>query len=743
MENQTFVPPDFYCPITGELMVEPVSDPEGHTYEKSVILTWLSTKETSPLTRSPLKKRDLKDNLAMKRSIESIREKLTKDQLKIDSILSEETMVPYVSKIGELKLTSYYMNNQLFLKIDLPDVEQRSPVDIVLCIDISYSMGEEATLKGDHNETLSHGISVLSLTVSAAKTILHSLNEHDNVSIVTYSETAKTICSNVACSSVNRVAMEAQLDSLKPTYRTNMWDGIQSSLDILRTTSPETRVKGVLLLTDGIPNVEPPRGHEYMLEKYFKDHKFNCMVSCYGFGYNLISDLLLNISGISGGDGFSFIPDASLLGNVFIHGISNLLSTAITNVDVKIDLENGARFQNRDESMTFTIDSLKYGQSKNFIFNVDVSEYEDMSEIEKLADITITTPDVILQRNKSESPEESYYLEQKYRHEAIHVIDQCISKKKFNDNSFKSLLNDLIADIQEEGVDNEYISNILFDLNGQVKEALNMTSEGEKNDWFSRWGIHYLRSLKDAYKNEICNNFKDKGVSNFGGELFNRTREKVSEIFDTLPPPKSDIVFNDASRGGPPQTISAPQSMRVYNDSGGGCCAKGSVVLMGDDSFKNVEELKRGDEVYTYDSENMQRFSKSTIECVVETTCYGGEELMVTINNLTITPWHPIIHYIACQENWKFPINLKSPTVVKCESMFTFIVENRKSLIVEGFVFATYGHGLEGDIISHDYFGTDKVINDIKKLDTYEEGHVLLDKTMFHKENNKVVRIGI
>ena len=231
--KQTFVPPDFYCPITGELMVEPVSDPEGHTYEKSVILTWLSTKETSPLTRSPLKKRDLKDNLAMKRSIDSIREKLTEDQLKIDSILSEETMAPYVSKIGELKLTSYYMNNQLFLKIDLPDVEQRSPVDIVLCIDISYSMGAEATLKGDHNETLSHGISVLSLTVSAAKTILHSLNEHDNVSIVTYSETAKTICSNVACSSVNRVAMEAQLDSLKPTYRTNMWDGIQSSLDIL------------------------------------------------------------------------------------------------------------------------------------------------------------------------------------------------------------------------------------------------------------------------------------------------------------------------------------------------------------------------------------------------------------------------------------------------------------------------------------------------------------------------------
>ena len=746
MEAQTFVPPDFYCPITGELMLEPVSEPEGHTYEKSQILTWLSTSKTSPITRSPLKKEDLTDNIAMKRSIESIREKLTEDQLKIDSILSEEVMAPYVSKIGELKLTSYYMNNQLFVKIDVPDIPNRSPVDIVLCIDVSYSMGAEATLKGSSNETVSHGISVLSLTVSAAKTILHSLNEHDNVSIVTYSEKANTLCSNVSCSYVNRVAMEEQLDTLKPTFNTNMWSGIHKSLDILRKTSPDTRVKGVLLLTDGIPNVEPPRGHEYMLEKYFKDHNFNCMISCYGFGYSLMSELLLNISDISGGDGFSFIPDASLLGNVFIHGISNLLSTAISDVDIKIDLVDGAKFQVEDsaESISFKIDSLKYGQSKNFIFNVDVSEYEDMDKINKLAEITLTTPDIILQRNNSEFPEESYYLEQKYRHEAIHTINQCIDRKKFNDHSFEGALDQLITDIQEEAGDNLFLSNILFDLSGQVKEALNMTSQGKREDWFSKWGIHYLRSLQDAYKNEVCNNFKDKGVSNFSGDVFNRIRDQVSDIFDRLPPPKADIVSTAAKgsvmRGGGPSR-SAPTSMSVYNNASGGCCAKGSIVLMGDDTYKNVEELKKGDEVYTYDSENRQHFSKSRIECVVETNCLDGTELMSTIGTLKITPYHPIIHYMAFQEKWKYPVNMMPPSVIPCESMFTFVIENRKSLILEGFVFCTYGHGLAGDIISHDYFGTDKVINDLKKFNTYESGHVLLEKTMFNRKNKTVVNI--
>ena len=44
----------------------------------------------------------------------------------------------------------------------------------------------EAVLKGDDGNNVHNGISILSLTVSAAKTILHSLNENDNLSIVTF-----------------------------------------------------------------------------------------------------------------------------------------------------------------------------------------------------------------------------------------------------------------------------------------------------------------------------------------------------------------------------------------------------------------------------------------------------------------------------------------------------------------------------------------------------------------------------
>ena len=44
------VPEIFLCPITTELMRDPVSTVDGLTYERSAIETWLATHDTSPLT---------------------------------------------------------------------------------------------------------------------------------------------------------------------------------------------------------------------------------------------------------------------------------------------------------------------------------------------------------------------------------------------------------------------------------------------------------------------------------------------------------------------------------------------------------------------------------------------------------------------------------------------------------------------------------------------------------------------
>ena len=60
------LPPEIFCPITTEIMVDPVVTADGHTYERSAIVKWLLKKATSPLTGEPLAHIQLTPSHAMR-----------------------------------------------------------------------------------------------------------------------------------------------------------------------------------------------------------------------------------------------------------------------------------------------------------------------------------------------------------------------------------------------------------------------------------------------------------------------------------------------------------------------------------------------------------------------------------------------------------------------------------------------------------------------------------------------------
>jgi hypothetical protein len=722
---------DYYCPISGELMKNPYLAKDSHSYEYDSIVRWLETKSVSPMTREPMTKGDLIKNLELKNRIDKIRASVNQEQLIIKSKVYSDENREFIDNLDKIELKAFNKDNYIIVSSLVPNVENRPPVDIVLCLDISGSMGTDAPVKGDDGSSTSYGINVLSLTISAAKTILKTLNSKDNISIVTYSCYAKVLFSDIDCSEENKIKVETELDNLVPTGTTNMWDGIKTSLDILRNNSPKDKLKVIKLFTDGLPSTEPNRGYGPEIQKYFKTNDFKCMINCYGFGYSLKSEILNDISNVSGGDGFSYIPDSSLLGNMFIHGITNFFTTAATYVPGKIVFTDGT-----DE--TFEINSLKFGQTKNLVFESD----KQVSHVELIIN------DNIIKSELSDISDDKFN-EQFYRYKAYKILDKCISLKKFNNDEFKKIIDNLILEIKSIK-SNEYIQNILFDLEGQVREALNMTTQGQKEDWFTKWGIHYLRSLKTAYDNEVCNNFKDKGVSNFTGELFEKIRDEVSDIFDNMPPPKRTEITTYGSTGmrggggliiGSATTHQPLPTMASYNVPSGGCCAKGSRIRMEDNSFKKVENIKKGDEVITVDIRNgIQYFQSGIIECVIVTKCENNVENMVTIYGyddikLNITPYHPIIGFNS-NSTWNYPININQPKIIDCEDMYTFIINNRQSVLVEDFVFATFGHNLKEDIIYHKYLGSEKVIDDLKNIIGYGKGKIILTKDIFQRNIN-------
>jgi len=65
------VPDDYICPITAEIMSDPVSTLDGFTYERTAITEWLRTKDTSPFTGTTLESKSLIPNYSLRSVIRS------------------------------------------------------------------------------------------------------------------------------------------------------------------------------------------------------------------------------------------------------------------------------------------------------------------------------------------------------------------------------------------------------------------------------------------------------------------------------------------------------------------------------------------------------------------------------------------------------------------------------------------------------------------------------------------------
>jgi hypothetical protein len=63
----------FECPITYEIMRDPVIDPEGNSYERLAIEHHLKKNGTSPITRRTLRGEELVENRALKSAIDAVK----------------------------------------------------------------------------------------------------------------------------------------------------------------------------------------------------------------------------------------------------------------------------------------------------------------------------------------------------------------------------------------------------------------------------------------------------------------------------------------------------------------------------------------------------------------------------------------------------------------------------------------------------------------------------------------------
>lgn len=108
-------------------------------------------------------------------------------------------------------------------------------------------------------------------------------------------------------------------------------------------------------------------------------------------------------------------------------------------------------------------------------------------------------------------------------------------------------------------------------------------------------------------------------------------------------------------------------------------------------------------------------------------------------NGLIITNYHPILH----KNEWMFPVDVKGPEQIFVDRYYNFVLEQGHSMLVNEVYCVTLGHGMQGPVLGHEYLGTEKVIDDLKKFEGWNHGKVVLNPTMVKRDPRTNLIVGI
>lgn len=652
----------------------------------------------------------------------------------------------------------------------------RAPVDVCAVVDVSGSMGVEATRKEGSGVEVCDGLSVLDVVKHALTTIAHVLGPRDRLSVVAYSSVAKVALALTRMDEGGKANALERIAELSADGQTNIWDGMKVGLDVLRAgpDADEPRVRACLLLTDGQPNVVPPSGHVAMLRRYTEEKSFSAAIHTFAFGYAADSALLSEIAEETGGL-YAFIPDATLVGTVFISTLANLFTTLATDATLRVELsalsalsapwEGPSGYEGHDgrsgrsgpgslgslvprrrrtddpRAIEVHLGALHQEQTRVVVLSCArpvrvVLRYTARGKITE-STWSAESPESPGSPESHESPESETAVRMRLewaRQSAASCIRTCVALGRGN------RLSDARDDLRALCVDPDIAASLRADLEGQVAEALSSTAH------FSRWGQHYLPSLAAAHTYQVSNNCKDAGVLEYGGKVFRELRGNAEDVFCSLPPPVAGPPsyrmqprqWPQGPQGPqgphrPQQMIASPASaegpldMSRYYDMSGSCFAGACLVAMHDGARTRVDEVRKGDKV----------LGGREVACVVRTGASVAESRsLVKLGALLVTAWHPIRGPDA---GWVFPCTVAGATVVPHDgAVYNFVLDgfdgpdglDGHEMTIEGVVCVTLGHGLDGPVVAHPYYGTERVVEDLRRMRGWDTGLVRLAGTV-------------
>ncbi|OAA70624.1 von Willebrand factor, type A [Cordyceps fumosorosea ARSEF 2679] len=668
------------------------------------------------------------------------------------------------SPSGCLQLESFPQKNALIASLQPPNeppvAVHHVPCDIVLVIDVSGSMFDAAPVPGE-SESEANGLSILDLVKHAALTIIETMDERDRLSIVTFASSVTVLQPLECMTDENKKTSRNNINSMVPKDATNLWHGILTGLKQFEGVNSDGKVPAIMVLTDGMPNhMCPPAGY---IPKLRTKLPLPATIHTFGFGYSLQSGLLKSIAEIGNGN-YSFIPDAGMIGTVFVHAVANLQSTYAT--EATLNLRYGPDTQIREAMGTSVLTSLpepfvepsqsgtqlclplgniQYGQSRDVFLHFHSPHVSQLCGMNPgplpIVEATIAYKLVLgnakgnytsttVTHNlmeKSSMPEETVaYHESRaqicsFLSGLFPIEKQGVHAASAMGSDFEQITADLEALIEKlpsRKFSDPLNKSLMQDLAGEEPEG-QISIALSKDSFFWKWGQHYLPSFLNAHTRQVCNSFKDPGPLQYGcnSSLFITCRDRLDEAFDNLPAPEPSrhkeiarshgvrgfafpISSASTSMGSYTPISTASVSMSSYRNSRGVCFAGTTLVQLASGRDVEIRRLRRGMKLQT-------PLGSRKVTAVLRTPV--KDETLCRVGSVLVTPWHPIS---LDGKTWTFPADVAEKAVRFTGSVYSIMLQRDRNpdahaLRLDGLWGVTLGHGVTsgGDVRAHVFFG--------------------------------------
>jgi hypothetical protein len=705
MSASSVIPDEFLCPITGEIMMDPVNVcAEGHIFERAAINQWSLTRNNCPTCRTPLGshrperhlKQAIADWLAAHQQAGSAGGRMTR---------------PFKDGAVAVKAETFIDDGKSFLHLTAetdPSGGKQGGV-FIIGLDNSGSMAE--LVDPENKEVFYNRMDLAKHTINSVAALL---GPEDSLALVSFSTQAKIVMDPTLMNDAGRAKLKTLLATVHADASTNIDDAIRTMMSIANRPEMKGRAIFGALLTDGEETVIPsPSGTVKALSRL--EMKNPWILSTFGFGYQLNSNLLtqLAVMPLSGGGSFGFIPDLTMIGTIFINWVANAMVTGTLDSVIQYSVNGGSQ-------VSFHTGPLAIGQPRDYLVQIpagaSVKVFSAGTEIIPVA-----------------SSSSEYLLALTMYIAAMEQVI-AISEAGRTDGAFAPL-----SRVVQQFADSTdlRVKALLLDIESADP------SEGQIGmapRYWARWGGHYMRSYRRAQQIQRRLNFKDPGSLIYGGDetsLFGQCVAKGEELFMTLDPPQptgSSRGYGSSSSAAPaydPAYLSAYLRTNSQAAQSGGCFHPETHVIMADNSVKQIQSLSPGDKVWT------PQGAAAVIALVTVGHGSATSVMMSKVGDCILTPYHPYLNEVL---HWVVGADTVGQESYPTSTVYNLVLDKFHIIKTPGGIRAcTLAHGFTENVIAHPFFGTQAVVEDLKKCSGWLEGRPVYKDLQVRRENGVIV----